>query len=137
MKRLTHRRVSLPGVLLSATVLCVSAHAQDQGKCSETYSRRTVNGEVVEDYGTIGLPLRGWIGSLGTGRPVAGMTIDSYTEDGKKRLASAITGDDGAFSFPDLKPGTYYLKGNAKGLVSLRFLVRVSDTATTIACIVE
>lgn len=137
MKRLPHGRAALFAALLSATALHPRVLAQDQGKCSETYSRRTINGEVVEDYGVIGHPLRGWVGNLSTGRPVAGMTIDSYSEDGKKRLATAVTDDSGAFAFPDLKPGAYYLKGNAKGVASLRFFVQVSEGAGTIACIVE
>ena len=138
MKRLRHCRASLIAVLLSANAMHAPAAAQDnKGKCSESYSRRTINGEVVEDYGTIGLPLRGWVGNISTGRPVTEMTIDSYTEDGKKRLATTTTDDSGAFSFPDLKPGTYYLKGNAKGFVPLRILVHVSDSASAIACIVE
>jgi hypothetical protein len=123
--------------LLSVTALQAGVLAQDQGKCSDSYSRRTINGEVVEDLGIIGLPLRGWVGNLSTGRPAAGMTIDSYSEDGKKRLATTTTDDSGAFSFPDLKPGTYYLKGSAKGLVPLRILVQLSDRTTTIACILE
>lgn len=125
-------------VLLSAGVAATPAVAQEaKSACSESYTQRAINGEMVEDLGTIGLPLRGWVGSATTGNPVAGMTIDSFSEDGKKRLASTTTDGAGAFSFPDLKPGTYYLKGSAKGFIPLRILVRVSDTATTIACIVE
>jgi hypothetical protein len=138
MKRLRHCRACLIAVLLSANAMHAPAAAQDnKGKCSETYSQRTINGEVVDDYGAIGLPLRGWVGNISTGRAVAGMTIDSYTEDSKKRVATTTTDDSGAFSFPDLKPGTYYLKGNAKGFVPLRILVHLSEGASTIACIVE
>ncbi len=96
-----------------------------------------MNGEMVEDLGTIGLPLRGWVGDAGSGRPVVGMTINAFGEEGKKQLASTVTDEAGAFSFPDLKPGTYYLKGSAKGFIPLRILVRVSENANTIACIVE
>jgi hypothetical protein len=138
MKRLRHCRASLIAVLLSANAMHALAAAQDdKSKCSESYSRRTINGEIVEDYGAIGLPLRGWVGNISTGQAVVGMIIDSYSEDGKKRVATTITDDTGAFSFPDLKPGTYYLKGNAKGFVPLRIFVHVSQDANTIACIVE
>ena len=138
MKRIRHCRVSLFTALLSASVAAAPVVAQEgKAACSESYSQRTINGEMVEDLGTIGLPLRGWVGNINTGHPVAGMTIGSFTEDGKKQLASTVTDDAGAFSFPDLKPGTYYLKGNAKGLIPLRILVRVSESANTIACIVE
>jgi hypothetical protein len=138
MKRLRHCQFSLFVVLLSANAMVAPVAAQEEkGKCSESYSQRTINGELVEDYGTIGLPLRGWVGYSSTGRPVVGMTINSFTEDGKTQLATTTTDASGAFSFPALKPGTYYLKGNAKGLFPLRIIVHVSDTATTIACIVE
>jgi hypothetical protein len=138
MKRLAHCRALLTAVLLSANAMHVSAAAQDKkDKCSESYSRRTINGEVVEDLGAVGLPLRGWVGNLSTGQAVVGMTIDSYSEDGKKRLATTTTNDSGAFSFPELSPGTYYLKGNAKGFAPLRIFVHVSENASTIACIIE
>ena len=136
MKRLRHSRASLIAVLLSANVMRTTAHAQEAGKCSESFTQRTIDGELVEDYGFIGVPLRGWVGYT-TGSFVAGMTIDAYTEDGKKRLASTTTDASGAFSFPQLKPATYYLKGSGKGLISVRFLVHVSEGASTIACIVE
>jgi hypothetical protein len=137
MKRLRHCRASLIAVLLSTNVMRAPAVAQDEkGKCSESFSQRTIDGELVEDYGFIGVPLRGWVG-YATGSFVAGMTIDAYAEDGKKRLASTTTDASGAFSFPQLKPGTYYLKGSGKGLFPLRFLVHVSEGASAIACIVE
>jgi hypothetical protein len=138
MKRLRHCRIFLFALLLSASVAAAPVVAQEsKAACSESYSQHTMNGEMVEDLGTIGLPLRGWIGDSSSGRPVVGMTINAFGEEGKKQLASTVTDGAGAFSFPDLKQGTYYLKGSAKGFIALRILVRVSESANTIACIVE
>jgi len=84
------------------------------GRCSENNNFRNVDGRYVVDQGTVSSPLRGWVGYTNTGTPVSEMTIECFSSDGKRRIASAMTDSSGYFSFRKLKPGTYSLKGTKR-----------------------
>lgn len=124
-------------IFLAVALLVTPAFAQHaKSACSEGNGWRSINGIQIEDAGTVGYPLRGWVGYTNTGDPVAGMTIECFSSDGKLRIASATTDAAGDFSVPSLKQGYYLLKATKKGASADPIFVRVSKQSNATACFV-
>ena len=103
--------------------------------CPEGNTFRKVNGGYVIDEGTVGYPLRGWVGYTNNGTPVSQMTIECFSRDGKHPVASATTDNAGNFLFPRLKPDTYFLKGTKKETQPGGSTVRVSTDEVMVSVI--
>ncbi len=124
-------------LILALLLLVTSTYARNgDNNCSEGNGFRKINGDSVEDYGTVASPLRGWVGYTNTGDPIPNMIIECFSDDGRVRLASAKTNASGRFVFPTVKPGQYYLVGRAQNVSTVRIAVRVSKTSNAIACVV-
>jgi hypothetical protein len=100
----------------------------------ESCSRQT--GDLsLNNYGTVGNPLRGWVGCI-DGHDLKGVRIDALSSDGKDRLASAITNSKGRFVFPNLKAGTYHLAVNSRGLERVDAVVTTNPRSQDALCLV-
>ena len=102
-------------------------------KCAETADGMLVSGRV-EDYGTVTYPLRGWVGCDGR-HPLEGVSVASYSKDGKLRFASTTTNKSGRFLFRELKEGSYRIVITAAGLSRSEVVVRSSKTSESVPCI--
>ncbi len=113
--------------LLPILLFAVHVYGQNSvGSCSENSS--------------VAYPLRGWVGYTNTGTLIDGMTIEVFVELGKPPVGTTVTDSAGAFSFPKLRPGKYFLKGTK--LLDDKYVIRTDDTITVskqskgIACLV-
>jgi carboxypeptidase family protein len=95
-----------------------------------------IGGKQVKDYGTVALPLRGWVGCNGE-QPLDGATVEAYSADGKLRLESTTTNPSGRFRFPDLKSqASYRLKVTGSGISSTELLVSPSRQSDAEPCVI-
>jgi hypothetical protein len=89
----------------------------------------------VEVCGTVGNPLRGWIGCI-DGNDLKGVRVDALSSDGKDRLASTITNSKGRFVFPNLEAGTYHLAVKSRGLERVDAVVTTNPRSQDALCLV-
>jgi len=85
-------------------------------------------------YGTVGNPLRGWLGCI-DGRDLKGVRIDALSSNGE-HLGSTITNSTGRFIFPNLKAGTYRLAVSSRGLEPVRAVVSTNPRSQDSLCLV-
>jgi hypothetical protein len=129
-------RFKYPAVIILFAALPLVAQKRVHGpvgRCSEGNTFRSVNGKYVVDEGTIGYPLRGWVGYTNTGDPISGMTMECSRTDSKDSIATATTDSSGNFSFPKLKPGKYFLKGTRREKGTDGRSVRVSTDTVMVS----
>jgi hypothetical protein len=93
-----------------------------------------VGKQTLQDFGTIGHPVRGWVGCDGQ-EPLQGVRVESYSGDGKQRLAFTKTNETGKFAFPDLKEGQYQLVITGRGIARNRIIVTSSRKSDAAACV--
>ena len=97
------------------------------------------HGKCSENNDPVGLPFRGWVGSVNTGSPISGMTVQAFQSLDQQPLATAITDDAGRFSFPTLGPGRFYLRAMLKdegAIYTADDVVTVVKGKNAIACLV-
>ena len=90
---------------------------------------------ALNNYGTVGNPLRGWLGCI-DGSDLKSVRIDALSRDGKQHLASTVTNAKGRFLFPNLKAGTYHLAVNSTGLERLDVVITTSTRSQDTLCLV-
>lgn len=96
---------------------------------------RQIGDVSLNNYGMVGSPLRGWVGCI-DGHDLKGVNVDALSSEGKDRLASAITNSKGRFVFPSLKPGTYHLAMNSRGLERVDAVVTTTPRSQDALCLV-
>ncbi len=99
-------------------------------------SDHIIGSKQVKDYGTVALPLRGWVGCDGE-QPLHGATVEAYTVDGKLRLESTKTNPSGRFRFTNLKSqGTYRVRVAGSGIATTELLVKTSPETDAEPCVI-
>ncbi len=122
-------QVSCPLPPQNSLYTLVVSTPRDEG-CS-----RQIGDLSLNNYGTVGSPLRGWVGCI-DGHDLQGVRIDALSRNGKDRLASTITNSKGRFVFPNLKAGTYHLVVNSKGLERVDAVVTTNPRSQDALCFV-
>jgi hypothetical protein len=122
-------RVSCPLPPQDSLYTLVVSTSRDES-CS-----RQIGDVSLNNYGTVGSPLRGWVGCI-DGHDLQGVRIDALRSDGKDRLASTITNSKGRFAFPSLKAGTYHLVVNSQGLERVDAVVTTNPRSQEALCLV-
>lgn len=86
--------------------------------------------------GTIGYPLKGFIGYTNTGTPIRGMKVECFVDGWKKRVASTKTDSNGNFSFPQLPEGKYHLKASLRGYFSIKTIVTTTKGSKNVLSLI-
>lgn len=96
---------------------------------------RQIGDLSLQNYGTVGNPLRGWVGCI-DGNDLKWVHIEALSSDGRDRLASTTTNSKGSFVFPNLKAGTYHLVVNSRGLERVDAVVTTNPRSQGALCLV-
>lgn len=121
--------ISLFGLLMAITIFAVVltttlGRVVDVAKVDAALLKRAVEGEPSEDRGIPANPatISGSITQLSTGDIVEGATVELFAaDDAGKPVASAVTGDNGTYTLPNLREGTYKVRFRGAGFLEIWF----------------